>query len=225
MWSGKLFRMNYFAHARPFLDQPYVLAGTAVPDWLAVVERRVRVRSKHAEAFRHDARPWVADVAAGIVQHLRDDACFHRTRAFAETSLTLTISIRDHLGTDTTMRPALLGHILVELLLDATLIANEPRQLDRYYEVLDSVDAERVEAAVNVIAPHPTERLALLIHHFRRERILWNYLEDDKLMSRLDQIMRRLTLPLLPDEFAAVLPAARSLVAARKDDLLQGIPA
>ena len=159
-----------------------------------------------------------------MLQHLGDDARFHRTRAFAETSLQLTVSFRDHFGSDSTLRPAFLGHVLVELLLDATLIAEDPGQLDAYYRALDSVDAERVEAAVNAMASHPTERLAPLIHHFRQERILWNYLEDDKLLSRLNQIMRRVKLPLLPDEFARCLPAARGLVASRKDDLLQGIP-
>ena len=83
--------MNYFAHARPFLDQPYFMAGTGVPDWLTVVDRRVRLRAKHAEALRHDARPWVAQVAGGVLQHLRDDARFHQTRAFAEISLELTV--------------------------------------------------------------------------------------------------------------------------------------
>jgi hypothetical protein len=63
--------MNYFAHARPFLDQPYFMAGTGVPDWLTVVDRRVR--AKHAEALRHDARPWVARVAGGVLQHLCDE--------------------------------------------------------------------------------------------------------------------------------------------------------
>ena len=29
--------MNYFAHALPFLDDPYLAAGTGVPDWLSVV--------------------------------------------------------------------------------------------------------------------------------------------------------------------------------------------
>jgi hypothetical protein len=80
--------MNYFAHARPFLDQPYFMAGTGVPDWLTVVDRRVRLRAKHAEAG---------------------------------------------------LRLAFFGH--------------------------------------------------LLIGHFCRERILWNYLEDDKLMVRLNQVM------------------------------------
>ena len=38
--------MNYFAHGWNYVDAPYVLAGTAVPDWLSVVDRRVRARAR-----------------------------------------------------------------------------------------------------------------------------------------------------------------------------------
>jgi hypothetical protein len=216
--------VNYFAHALPFLDRPYFVAGTAVPDWLAVADRKVRLRSKHVEAFLDDIDPCVADVAAGILQHLRDDAQFHATRAFAETSLELTVQVRDALGDETGLRPAFLGHLLVELLLDAALIIDDPGRLTVYCRVLEEADAPRVEAAVNRMAPRPTERLAVFIDLFRRECILWDYLEDGKLMVRLNQIMRRVRLEPLPGQFAAVLPAARQLVAERKSLLLAGIP-
>jgi hypothetical protein len=216
--------VNYFAHALPFLDRPYFVAGTAVPDWLSVADRKVRLRSKHVEAFLADADPCTAEVAAGVLQHLRDDAQFHATRAFAETSLALAVRARDALGGETGLRPAFLGHLLVELLLDAALVADDPGRLTAYSEVLEEVDAQRVEAAVNRMAPRPTERLAVFIDLFRRERILWDYLEDGKLMVRLNQIMRRVRLEPLPGEFAAVLPAARELVTERKRLLLEGIP-
>jgi hypothetical protein len=216
--------MNYFAHALPFLDRPYFVAGTAVPDWLAVADRKVRLRSGHVDAFLDDADPCTAEVAAGILQHLRDDAQFHSTRAFAETSLELTVQVRDALGGETGLRPAFLGHLLVELLLDAALVADDRGRLAEYCRVLDEVDAWRVEAAVNRMAPRPTERLAVFVELFRRERILWDYLEDGKLMVRLNQIMRRVRLEPLPDYFAAILPAARKVVTERKPLLLEGIP-
>jgi hypothetical protein len=216
--------MNYFAHALPFLDRPYFVAGTAAPDWLTVADRKVRLRSKHVEAFCDDPDASVAAVASGILQHLRDDAQFHATRAFAETSLELTVVVRDAMGGETGLRPAFLGHLLAELLLDAALVADDPGRLRAYYGVLDEVDAQRVEAAVNRMAPWPTERLAVFIDLFRRERILWDYLEDGKLIVRLNQIIRRVRLEPLPDDFAAVLPAARRLVTDRKSVLLEGIP-
>ena len=217
--------MNYFAHALPFLDRPPFVAGTGVPDWLTVIDRRVRLRARHAEAFCDDPDPCVAAVAAGVLQHLRDDARFHASRAFAETSLELTVRVRDALGADTGMRPAFLGHLLVELLLDAALVADDPERLTEYYRVLGEVAPDRVEAAVNRMAPCPTERLGVFIGLFLRERVLWDYLEDDKLWVRLNQVMRRVGLAALPDDFTTLLPAARKRVAERKDALLEGIPA
>jgi hypothetical protein len=216
--------MNYLAHALPFLDRPHFAAGTAVPDWLAVADRKLRLRSRHVEAFLDDADPTVAELAAGIRQHLRDDARFHSTRAFAETSLQLTVRVRDALQGETGLRPAFLGHLLVELLLDALLAADDPQAVTTYYQTLNAVDARQVEAIVNRIAPRPTERLAWFIDLFRRERILCDYLQDDRLMLRLNQVMRRVHLERLPEEFAAVLPLARELVAAQKGPLLDGIP-
>ena len=215
--------MNYFAHALPFLDRPYFVAGTGVPDWLTVADRQVRIRLKHAEAFLNDADPCTAEVAAGVLQHLRDDARFHETRAFAETSLELTARVRDALGGETGLRPAFLAHLLTELLLDAVLIADDPSRLTKYYQVLDQIDPQRIEAAVNRMAPRPTRRLAAFVELFRRERVLWDYQEDGKLMVRLGQILRRVRLSPLPDHFAALLPAARLLVAERKGALLEGL--
>jgi hypothetical protein len=217
--------MNYFAHAIPFLNDPYFVAGTAVPDWLSVVDRRVRVRAKHAEPFVGGPDHRLASLAGGVLQHIRDDAHFHETRAFAETSLELTGRARDALGRETGFRPSLLGHLLVEVLLDASLIGDDPARLDAYYGVLDAVDAAWVEAAISRIAPRPCVRLALMIERFRRERILWDYLDDAKLLTRLNQVMRRVRFAPLPDEFRDLLPPAREIVDGRKDVLLGGIPA
>jgi hypothetical protein len=217
--------MNYFAHALPFLDRPYFMAGTGVPDWLTVVDRQVRVRTKHAEPLLADTDPCVAAVAGGAIQHLRDDARFHETRAFAETCLELTVRVRDALGADAGFRPSFLGHLLVEVLLDATLTAEQPARLEEYYRVLGTVDAAAVERAVNRMSPKPTERLAVMIEQFCLHRVLWDYLEDGKLLLRLNQVLRRVQLAPLPAGFVALLPEARRLVAGRRRELLEGIPA
>lgn len=216
--------MNYFAHALPFLDAPYFAAATGIPDWLTVVDRKVRPRRRHIEPFLTDTRPVVSAIAGGILQHFRDDARFHETRAFGDLSLELTVLVRDHLGADSGFRPAFLGHLLVEVLLDAALIADHPDQLEAYYVALERVDPALIEAAVNEMAPRRTERLAWMIDRFRRTRILSDYVEDAKLFVRLNQVMRRVRLAQLPDEFRCILPEARRKVALRKTELLDGIP-
>jgi hypothetical protein len=216
--------VNYLAHALPFLEDPYFTAGTGVPDWLSVVDRGVRVRATLAEPLLGDGDRATAAVAGGVLQHLRDDARFHESRAFAELMLDLTARARDALGGERGFRPGFLGHLLVEVLLDAALAAEDTRRLDRYYAALEAVDAPFVEQAVNRMARRPTDRLAALIFGFRRHRILWDYLEDGKLLGRLGQVMRRVKMEPLPEDFGRVLPAARRLVAARAGELLEGIP-
>lgn len=224
--------MNYYAHAYPFLDGdagddafPYFLAGLAAPDWLTVVDRQCRVRLKHAEPLTGDADRVVAAVAGGAAQHIRDDAQFHGTRPFAETTLELSRRVRDVLGHDSSFRPGFLGHLLLELLLDAHLIAGDLYRLEAYYRLLNAVDPARVESAINRMAIRPAERLAWFIGRFREARILWDYLDDAKLLWRLNQVMGRVNLAQLPDEFAGILPDARRLVDDRAGELLEGLPA
>src|SRR5438045_4126379 len=137
--------MNYFAHGRRFIHDPYFLAGTAVPDWLSVIDRKVRARSKNAAKFADAADPRVAAVARGVMKHHPDDGWFHQTRAFAELSLHFTVAVRDLLPPDDGLRPSFVGHILVELLLDSRLAEDAPGQLDAYYRAMESVDPPVVE--------------------------------------------------------------------------------
>jgi hypothetical protein len=228
--------MNYLAHAIPFLDKPYFAAATGAPDWLMVVDRKVRVRKKHVEAFLRDADPILAAVAGGIAQHLHDDAWFHDTRAFFEVSGNIAdlsrrvieshnsphpqpLSQKERGDASEPLRMNFLGHLLCEVLLDATLADENPRQVEQYYQILDGVDPSAIESAVNRMAPRETRQLGFFIGEFRRARILWDYLEDAKLMVRLNQVMRRVGLPLLPDDFAQILPEARRIVREKKTEL------
>jgi hypothetical protein len=212
--------MNYFAHGRPFVDDPYFLAGTAVPDWLSVVDRRVRVRPQQAQLHVDSPDARRAGVAAGIVRHHQDDGWFHGTRAFAELSLELCRMLRERLPEDEGFRPHFLGHILVEILLDATLIAEEPDRLEQYYAAIEALDGQSVEDAVAAISGRAAHNLATFIGLFSRERFLSDYLDDGKLMFRLNQVMRRVRLPLLPRDLEGTLSTARAIVSRRRDELL-----
>lgn len=212
--------MNYFAHGRDYVDDPYFLAGTAVPDWLNVSDRRVRVRSKHAALWLDDADPRVRSLARGIAQHHADDAWFHATAAFAELSWHFTAEIRDLLGRDDGLRPSFLGHILVEILLDAWLVEQEPERLEAYYRAMEALDAEHIAGLVGLMAPRRPVRLAWFIPRFAAERFLWDYAVDGKLCYRLNQVMRRVGLSELPGSFASLLPRARRLVQDRQQELL-----
>ncbi|MDG2208276.1 MAG: hypothetical protein P8K78_10260 [Pirellulales bacterium] len=212
--------MNYFAHGRLFTDTPYLLAGTAVPDWLNVVDRKIRARSRSAELLLDSPDAITAGVARGIVQHHADDAWFHRTRAFAELTLQFTSEIRDFLGPDDGLRCHFLGHILVEILLDSKLIEEDAAQLEAYYAALEKIDGEAVARVVSEISGRNAQGIAWLLPRFIEERFLWDYPVDDKLLVRLNQVMRRVKLPQLPEGFGEIFPAARHAIGRRAAELL-----
>ena len=166
----------------------------------------------------------MAAVARGVVQHHADDAWFHATPAFNELSLAFAVEIRDALPGDEGFRPSFLGHILVELLLDAALTEDEPRRLDDYYAALAALDPAATEAAIDRLATRPTEQVAALIPRFIAERFLYDYLDDGKLLTRLNHVMRRVGLPQLPDSLAGLFPAMRQRVRERMTELLTPEP-
>jgi hypothetical protein len=214
--------MNYFAHGIRFVDRPYFLAGTALPDWLAVIDRRVRLRSRHVQPFAEKARGPEADLAAGVLQHLADDGWFHKTPAFAVASAELTVLFRGALIADEGHRPAFLGHILTEMLLDSVLIDRQPDLLPRYYDAFSQLDAGIIESAVNQMARQPTYRLRAFIPLFVQEQFLSDYSHPQRLLFRLNQVMRRVRLNPLPANFEAALVEARQIVERHAAGLLSG---
>lgn len=212
--------MNYFTHAIHYLDRPYFAAGTAVPDWLSVADRRVRLRPRHLEPWFDSGNPILAEVAAGAARHLHDDGWFHATRGFVEVTTELTLLFRNHLGADDKYHCGFLGHVGMELLLDATLMERHPEKINQYYKLLREIDPVEIQTAVNIMVKEPTEKLAWFIGLFRQEQFLRDYSDDERLLIRLNQVLRRVKLSPLPIEARALLTAARDIVRKRADDLL-----
>lgn len=212
--------MNYFAHGRWMLDEPYRLAGVATPDWLSILDRKVRARSKYAAPFLSDPDPRIAQVAKGVTQHHHDDRWFHQTEAFARLNLEFTVQLKERIVDDEGFRPRFLGHILIELLLDAILIEESPEQLDQYYESMRSLDYAFVEGAVSRMTNRPAANLRLLIPRFCDEAFLYDYVDDEKLFRRLNQVMKRVKLEPLPRSVIPFFAVARGEVRSHRDALL-----
>jgi hypothetical protein len=216
--------VNYFAHAYRFLSEsrcsPEFLAGTATPDWLNVVARRTRCRRRHAQPLLQSSDQGLADLARGIHQHHEDDQWFHATAAFNELTLAVTRTLRLKLQHLVDLRAGFLGHILVELLMDAELIQREPQCLGEYYRRVAQVDARWVAEAVEQMCGRSVGRLEWFIGRFVEVKFLADYPDDARITYRLNQVLGRVGLSELPAEFVALLPELRPLVASRMSELL-----
>lgn len=212
--------MNYFAHALNHLDRPYFMAGTAIPDWLSVADRKVRLRPRLLEPWLDGDEEVQCQVAAGALQHLNDDDWFHATRGFAEITGELTARFRRRLGGSDEYHCGFLGHVGMELLLDGVLMELYPERFEQYWNVLATVDSMRIEHAVNRMAKVPAERLAWFVDLFRREQFLRSYDNDDALLRRLNQVLSRVKLMPIPVDSVDVVADGRILVRQRLQDLL-----
>ena len=212
--------MNYFAHALNHFDRPYYMAGTAIPDWLSVADRKIRLRPRLLEPWLTAESTVQSDVAAGALQHLNDDDWFHATRGFVEVTGELTHWFREHLGRDEQYHCGFLGHVGMELLLDGVLMEKYPTQFEEYWQILDAVDPFTVQTAVNCMAKSPTIRLAWFIDIYRREQFLRSYENDRALLHRLNQVLQRVKLSPIPDHAVDVVSSGRMLVQQRLRDLL-----
>lgn len=212
--------MNYLAHGRHFTHDPYFLAGTAAPDWLSVIDRRMRLRSKTVAYHTNDPDPQRAAFARGVMQHHADDDWFHQQRAFVELSLQFTLQIRDLLAPDDGFRPSFVGHILVELLLDSCLDEDSPQLLKNYYAAMQQLDPELVQQHINALATKQSAEIITFVPRFQTEHFLADYRDDHRLLHRLNQVMRRAKLLALPEVLLQMLPAARRTVRERLSELL-----
>ncbi len=210
--------MNYLGHGYRFVNRPWFLAGTAAPDWLSVVNRKLRIREAEVNAFA-PASPADVELAAGIRRHLDDDRWFHRNPVFVETSREVTALLRAVVGRDGRHRLSFFGHVAVEVLLDSALARREPGLVDDYYAGLATLDVEAVEGALDRVAGAST-RLAPFLSRLRSSEFLRDYADDERLLFRLNQVMRRVGVPELPDRTLRALAEARAMIRARADALL-----
>lgn len=195
-----------------------------MPDWIRVVDKRTRVRSKTVRSFLEVKadRSGTTTLAFchGILQHHADDDWFHNTQTFLALNVRFASELRELMDDDASMRAGFVGHIAIELLLDAVLIQRSPSDLAQYYRILDSLDHAFIESTLEQILGRPVPNVAKLIRRFAIERFMYDYLDDVRLLRRLNQIMSRVNLPPLPDTILHWLPKARQVVLQSSDALL-----
>lgn len=212
--------MNYFAHGMRFVDRPYFLAGTALPDLLSVVDRRVRLRMKNVAPFVAETDSIQSELACGIKQHLDDDHWFHSTQGFLEITTDLSLLFRELFQNDDSARVGFLGHITTELLLDAVLIDQNPGLIDRYYDAFQEIDPFVTQQATNRMTTRETDQLRAWLVLFHKEAFLRDYPDPQRMHLRLNQVMKRVKLQPLPEGTISVLKTGREIVEKRLDDLL-----
>ncbi len=213
--------MNYLAHAFRFLDAPHKVAGACLPDWLRAVNRRARLHDAALTAVvAHDAID--AELLVGARAHHGDDAIFHAHPTFdglTHAAVTLTRA----LSRDARFRASTIGHVLIEMLLDAALLRRAPGCGERYYEALSRVDVERVRRFAQQHTGHALPTMGVLFERFCRARFVLRYQTDEGVREAMQGVLWQLGLPPLPAGFVDVVAALRPKVDAAVPALSQAL--
>ncbi len=216
--------MNCFTHALPFLDNPSYAVGTCIPDWLAGSDRKCRAREKKAVLFVDHDDPVVANIAKGVVQHHRDDYWFHTGIQFQQTNIDFAVQIREHFDNEKGMRTGFVGHILIEMYLDAWLDKKYPGKLSEFYQTIATVDSAKVQSTINLFATRPTNRLAPAMLHFIDERYIFDYQDNARTLYRVNRVLGKIGLEPIDDRILPWMDTARQRVYAEVDELLTKYP-
>lgn len=215
--------MNYLSHAFRFLDDPVFALGTQVPDFLNMVDRKVRARRKLALPHCSSSDPFLSRLASGIVQHHDDDHQFHGSLLFQKLNHQLSQYLRrecpDHRG----LRSWFVGHIAVEMLLDWSIASRHPRLLDDLYQLFEDLDVAKFQAGIETITRKSAPRVTKMHGVFLRERFLYDYQSDEGMLYRINRILERMGLEPYPERDTYLMAHIRSEVENHWEDLLEGL--
>ncbi len=192
---------------------------------------RVRVGSKtirrHLESTSSELTSEQEQLCLGILQHHADDDLFHNNPTFITLNHELAANLRRLLEeqsiideSDSSMRVHFIAHVAIELLLDAHLIEWNPAKIAEYYRVIDGLNVDIVGRTIESVLQRPIEKLPMIIRRFAVERFLYDYLDDVRMLRRLNQVMKRVGLPQLPTETTRWLRESRSRVNRHADAML-----
>lgn len=222
--------MNYLSHAVRFLDDPYFVGGVATPDWLRILGRH-RATSKATQQFldlyERQLSAQAVSFCHGVLQHHRDDDIFHGNPIFLHLNVELAKSLReeyigfvDSIDDEPSMKVNFIAHLVIELLLDANLIEQDPNIPRVYYRQIDRLNTELIQEQLSRIMRRPVTDLNRLIRRFSAERFLYDYLDDRKLLIRVNQVLHRIGLAKLSPNALPWLKRSRDVVYASSHQLL-----
>lgn len=202
--------MNYLAHALPHLHDPWMVAGTSLPDWLRFL--RVRLRHDRLAAPVADAGSPVERLRAGARQHHEDDQRFHADERFDALAAGLARELRA-LDPDPRFRASTIAHVAIEMLVDAALLRSHAGSGERYYAALESLEVSTLAQATRELSGAEVPHLPELRRRFLEARFILSYERDVGVVRALDGVLSRIGLPPTPRGVAACIEKARPSVA------------
>lgn len=186
--------MNYLSHY--YFDQlnpdPYEVLGVALPDLVKNHNRRWNIRP---EKFidRWETNDQLAAIYTGWAKHMQVDQLFHESDFFKYESGLITNHIRSLPLESKSIKPFMVGHIGLELMLDTLLIQSGRVQPKNFYKALEACSLPHIEGFIWGNEILDTQSFCSFYERFCSVQYLLNYENHESIVYALNRIQYRLS--------------------------------
>jgi hypothetical protein len=188
--------LSHYYHEFPCGD-PHFVGGLILPDILSNYSYRAgRVVKLHPWRLSTPATPVQEGLTAGVKRHYAVDEAFHDSAYFARQTHFIEEYIKSRPFTCFPRRIYAIAHVMLEIILDRSLMSRQPELTDGFYDQISAVSIKEISALMQNNA-HPLDANGVGAHfeEFRRARFLYDYVDDHRLTGLLGRINSRLGNP------------------------------
>ena len=187
--------MNFLAHFYLDRDHPssFFVAGAATPDLLSIYNSGLRIKAGHVDHLPTEIRSHLEPLfLKGLERHFHADRVFHSSPLFASETVYFSRALENAFPEQDVARKYFVAHIILELLLDKVLIANNPDLLASYYKHFESLQPfAKIRKDSEEVSKHPLPNYESFLQKFTENKYLYHYTEYDHLIYILRRLLRR----------------------------------
>ncbi len=184
--------MNYLSHfyCEYPEDRPYYVLGLILPDLVRELEPR-KIRFVPSELV-NPPNSLADDLSQGIIRHLEVDGAFHNSAFFHRNVERIRDWLLEFQYVSIPSRLPVFAHVLLELMLDRTLIKRNRQAMEQFYHLLEQVEEEPL---VEYFAHYPIlsrpRAVYQRVRHFCRDRFLYRYPDNAMMLYALNVLNQK----------------------------------
>lgn len=201
--------MNYLSHF--FFDasnsnSAYIL-GIALPDLVKNHNRRWNLHPhKHEDLWKNSEV--LSSINFGWQRHLAVDDLFHSSDYFMKYSRKISEDIRNLKLDNVHLKPFMVGHIGLELILDTLLIKNKIVDAQVFYNHLEACQVDDIEQFIQLNGIANAAEFRTFYQRFKDVQYLLSYKSNESIVYALNRIQYRLSGSFLNEKDTIILQDA-----------------
>ncbi len=201
--------MNFLSHFyfEAYNPDSYYVLGVALPDLVKNHNRRWNLHPKkhEAEILRNEK---LQSIYEGWKKHLWVDDLFHSSEFFLSESHAISNNIRSLPLENKHLKPFMVGHIGLELILDTLLIRNNKLDPAQFYTHLGNCNILDIEEFIRINGIEQAHEFGAFYDRFKQIQYLLSYKNNESIVYALNRIQFRLSGEFLSEQDTRILQTA-----------------